>query len=62
MKLEAFVLCSFISPSSEEYRMPFTGERCTVLFQRFIVTNIICECALLPMEKEIFHDVLYFLF
>lgn len=41
---------------------PFTGERCTVLFQGFIVTNIIWECALLPMEKELFHDVLYFLF
>lgn len=62
-KLETFVLCSFIPPSSEEYRMVlFTGERCTVLFQRFIVTNIIWECALLPMEKELFHDVLYFLF
>lgn len=52
-KLETFVLCGFIPPSSEEYRMiPFTGERCTVLFQRFIVTNIIWECALLPMEKK----------
>lgn len=62
-KLETFVLCSFIPPSSEEYRMmPFTGERCTVLFQRFIVTNIIWECAFLPVEKELFHDVLYFLF
>lgn len=62
-KLETFVLCSFIPPSSEEYRMVlFAGERCTVLFQRFIVTNIVWECALLSMEKELFHDVLYFLF
>lgn len=62
-KLETFVLYSFIPLSSKEYRMmPFTGEKCTVLFQRFIVTNIIWECALLPMEKEPFHNVLYFLF